>query len=352
MTTFAAMSLTTAMPVVNRSTALMLTAGSLSTTGTKAAITGRVWFPDRTGTKFIERVELLVSSTSISGGSGLTLSLQDPLLTEFLPDEVQDQTVDIPNAALPASGFGWVVTNPLSTARVVTYAELLSVVIEWDALGRQGTDVVGLSGVSESSGGLVYSAATAVKGTGGTWQHTARLPIVLLKFTDGTYGTLYGGLPCTSLPTILVSPSETYNEYGLQFNLTRDFEIDGAEWFGSLQDNTADGEVRLYQKGVDAPLATVAFDAHHQAITGSNERDAFMLFDQSIPCLATVNYRLVLKATAAAHIAMRAIAVQNAEHWTLHVGGQNWYSVGRQGGGAWTEIPLERAMIRPFLAGL
>lgn len=345
------MSATLMMPV-NRIGGSVGTAGSLGLDGTKAAMIGRVWFPERTGTKEIERVELLMSSSDISGGSGVTLSLQDPLLTEFIPDETQDETVDIPNSDLPAPGFGWVITDPFgSPAREVSFGDLLSVVIEWDASGRQGTDVVGLAGAAQGNLGVIYSAACAARTAGGTWSHSIRLPSLVLKFTDGTYGTLHGSVPCSAVTALALSSSNTYDEYGLQFVMPRAFHLDGAHWFGGFGGATGDGELRLYRSGVTDPLATVALDAHQQASLAAS-REAFRLFDEAFEGSAGVIYRLVLKATTATAVSMFDIVVNHADHWDLHIGGPTWHAVGRQGGGAWTEIALSRPNLWPILGGL
>lgn len=352
MALFGGMSSTTVLPMP-RIGGVLSGAGGLSVDGTKVAITGRVWFPGRTGTKEIERVELLMSSSDISGGSGVTLSLQDPLLTDFVPDETQDETVDIPNSDLPAAPeFGWVITGPFgSPSREVSFGDLLSVVIEWDASGRQGTDVVGLGGVSGTGLGVIYSAAAAAKVSGGTWAHSIRIPSLALKFTDGTYGTLYGCVPCSAMSQIAISPSFTYDEYGLQFVMPRDFHIDGADWFINFSSDTGDGELRLYRDGVATALATVALDAHQQPSIGAGYGNAFKAFS-AIAGSAWVVYRLVVKATTASSISLLDIVVNHADHWSLHMGGSSWHAVGRQGGGAWTEIPLQRPLVWPLIAGM
>jgi hypothetical protein len=322
-------------------TQFLLTAQAFSTTavidatGEKVAFCGRVFFQGRSGTKDIERVGFRFGAVTKSGGSGLTVSLQNVSAAAgqpMQPDETQDQTVAIANADASFVANTWIRTGTLSANRTVALGELVAVVIEYDGSGRLSSDTVAIAGLVTQSSGPAHGASTSLKA--GTWGVQSILPNVILEFSDGSFGTLQGGFPCSAVG------SQAYNsgtaisdEYALEMTFPGPVGIDGA---------SSDAEMILYDG--TTPLATIAMDGMHTPATSA--RVATGQTDAVVELQASTTYRLALKPTSANNVTLWYFDVAVAGHLQAHVGGVDWCLTTRVDSGAWAAATTTR---RPFL---
>jgi len=141
----------------------------IDATGEMAAFCGRVWFSARSGTKNLSRVGFRFGAVTKSGGSGLTVSLQDVTLSAgppMQPDGTQDQTVAIANGNASFASNTWIRTGTFSASRTVTYGDLLAVNVEYDGGGRTNPDSVIVNTIVAGQTGSIIVAQCSHVGTG------------------------------------------------------------------------------------------------------------------------------------------------------------------------------------------
>jgi hypothetical protein len=304
---------------------------------------GRVWFPARTGTKNISRIQFLWSTVTKTAGSGIRVSLQDPTANNstFQGDGTDDQYVDVGNSDAKFVSGTWYRTAPLSATRTVNFGDELVVVWAYDPLGHKGSDAV--------------SVALKLSAAGNASELYENHPNVLLEFDDGTYGTLFQGYPTTDVqPTGLAGGNLTGvgQEFALEFSVPRALSIDGCTIVassGNSSHNAIDVILYDYRSSV---LRSTTIDKHWLALSGG-DRTRGVLFSSKYDLVANKLYRLAIKATATDgtfDVRVRAWKVDNADHFSCHVGGKSWRAAYRTSGGCWTTSRKARPHIYPLLA--
>jgi len=322
--------------------------GPIDATGEKLAFVGRVFFPSRTGTKNISRVQFRFGTVTKTGGSALTLSLQDVSLTSGppgQPDGIQDQTVAIPNADIVT---GWYRTGTLSSERTVSYGDLLAIVVEFDANGRLGSDAINLSIVNRSYANFQTSHCSLLLYTT-SWAifDNYNIPNVLLEFSDGTFGTLVGADVASNISYVNINSDSSPDEVALKFKFPFKCKIDGVimNYYAVA---SADFNIVLYNASGTA-LVTVSVDAN--TLVTSNYRLLIVNFsEQTIE--ANTNYYLAVKPTTTNTGGIAYIDVDNANHMSVLPGGTNCYWSQRTDAGAWSDTTTRRPLISPIISSL
>jgi hypothetical protein len=315
----------------------------IDATGEKIAMMGRVWFPDRTGTKDISRLGWRFGAVTKSGGSSIIGSLQTVSAASGppgQPDEVQDQTVTIANGNAAFASNTWIRTDALSANRTVSYGEMLAVVVEYDGSGRLGADSVVVSGFASSVQWANASVAAALK-TGGTWANAAVFPMVVLEFSDGTFGTLDTALPATAFNTHANNSGATPDEYAMPFTVPFACSCDGLGGVFSVTNSSSDFELVLYEG--TTPLQTVTVDATQLRAAGVQARVA-------VPIPATTlspgtQYYAAVKPTTANNVSAYSVDVNDANHLTCWPGGTPLAYTTRTDAGAWAAATATRRLM-------
>lgn len=328
------------------------TSALIDATGEKVAFVGQVWNNDRT-TKSITRVGFRFGAVTKSGGSALTVSLQDVSATAgqpAQPDEVQDQTVAIANADAGFVANTWYRTNALSANRSVTFGEFLAVVIEYSGGGRLGSDVVNITSIGDANAIAGSPNFSGVMLKVGTWSRQSMLMGVVLEFTDGTFGTLgspnFGiSLPCSATNFQSMNTGTTPDEAGLRFILPFEAQCEGA-WFCINAAATADFDIVLYEGTTQK--TSVSLDATRVLITSS--RWTFIYFPTPAIIKAGVAHTIALKPTTANNAQIAYIDVSSASHFQAYGGGVEWYWHQRTDAGAWTPTTTRRPICGLFLS--
>lgn len=341
----------------------LATAGLLIDASTeKLAYVGRVFFHARSGTKDIERVGFRFGSVTKSGGSGLTVSLQDVLDTSgppYTPDEVQDQTVAIANGNASFASNTWIRTGTLSANRTVSNGDWLAVVIEFDGSGRLAPDAVNLSCLNLETGStpFSFSAAGAIFKTGGSWAAVTNgvnsvVPNLVLEFSDGSFGTLWQAVPLSSLSSVTYSSSSSPDEYALEFSLPFPCKVDGAWLVGAISAG-ANAEVVLYDG--TSVMEAITVDANR--LMSNTIRRWSNNFTGELTLAANTTYRLALKPTTTTSLALSYIDVSDANHFAALDGGTAMCLATRVNAGAWdapttTRRPLMGLYLSSFDDGV
>lgn len=316
--------------------------GTINATGEKLAISGYVWWPgDKTGTKDVQRVWINFGAVTKSGGSALTLSLQNLSATAPLqPDETQDQTVAIANADAGFDANRIYRSGTLSADRTVNYRDLLSVVVEYDVNGRLSSDTVDLRGVtvatrSENANGASLKTAA--------WAgEDSRRPVCILEFDDGTFGTLGECVPVSVLTSASIDTGTSPDEVALKFTPTVPMTISALGAMLDYTNSSTDFELVLYS-GTDA-LVTVAVDASQLITTGGGFAFQHAPIAETDLSAGTAYY-IAVKPTTTNNVVVAYYDVSDANHLTIAQGGTAYHYASRENAGAWTPLTTRRPLI-------
>lgn len=313
-------------------------------TGEKIVLMGKVFFKDRTGTKNIERVGFRFGIITKSGGSGLTVSLQDVSLTTGppgVPDEVQDQTVAIANGDASFASNTWIRTGTFSANRTVSYGDLLAVVIEFDGSGRQIPDAVRVNGLTVSNASHTNLINNCGLKTSGAWAATANQGNLVLEFSDGTFGTLYGQFCYSAINTHTYnSGTGTLDEYALAFKVPWECVVDGL-WASVLPSSgSANFDLVLYEGTTQ--LVTASIDAN--TIVSAAARFADVPIAETTLTAGT-QYYLSVKPTTVNNVSVYSFDVNNAAQWDAQDMGQDFNYSARLDAGSWDAVTVTRRLL-------
>lgn len=301
----------------------------IDATGEKVSFCGSLWTPSN-GTKSIRKVGILFGSFNTkAGGSALTLSLQNPSTSAgppMQPDGTQDQTVAIPNASIVNSTF--LLTGALSADRSTAFGENLCVVVEFDGSGRLGADSIQIAAVQKYTQTVVPTTALFTA----SWADSARLPIALFEFSDGSYGTLDGAMIFSAYNTsIAYNSGSAADEYALKFSPAVSGTINGVQ-LNMTAASGADFDVVLYQGTTS--LASVSVDANTwAALVGGF---GFIAFPPTSVSSGTTYY-IAVKPTTANNVTLGGVTVASNAYLGATPQGTGWVRSSRVDAGSWTD---------------
>lgn len=245
------------------------TVTAIAATGDKLACIGQFVHHDAASGKSIQRVQFRFGTITKTGGSGLTVSLQDVDLSNttapFRPDGTQDQTVAISNADASFATNTWIRTAALSANRSVSNGDWIAVVIEYDGSGRLGTDSVALSALRN----VTYNNQGWVRQASGTWASVANAsPSIALECSDGTFGFLSPGTHAAlSATQRSFASNSTPDERANYFVPPVTMTIDGIAVMGGPNAMNADFDIVIYENGT--AIHTTSIDASAQRVNGT-----------------------------------------------------------------------------------
>lgn len=319
---------------------------TINATGQKVAQSGRVWFPDRTGTKAIHRVGFRFGTVVKAGGSALTVSLQDPSTAAgpaIRPDETQDQTVAIANADAGFTSNVWYRTAALSADRTVSFGDLLSVVVEYDGAGRLGADSVGIT-TGSTTAPIPASAGAVVKSAGAWPANCLQANNIALEMSDGSWGCLSPteSLPFSSANVVSLSAGGSPNEVAWPFTVPFPCEVDGLRAILLGAANTVTITLTLYQ-GTTA-LASATIDGHQLTIA-NNLRLAEVPIAPTVLAAGGTQYYVGIKAGGSNNVQVGYIDVADAGQLSLYPAGQAATYTTRTGTGSWAAVTTTRALM-------
>lgn len=319
----------------------------IDATGEKMAFIGRVWSADRT-TKSIRKVGMRFGSVTKTGGSGLTLSLQDVNTAAgppYQPDGTQDQTVAIPASAAATNGF--LITNNLSADRSVAHGAYLAVVIEFDGSGRLGSDSFVVSNLSVAN---QVDLTTGCSLFTASWAVVSAAPAILFEFSDGTFGSFAGCFPAFAnyIQYNYHINSSPADEYALEFQLPYRCEVEGATIVMQISAGT-DVAIVVYDDA-DAIVVSTTLDSNTFSAVSST-RQTTVVWPPMI-LAANRTYRLSIKPLAATSVIVLGQVLSAASHLSAWPGGSTFRAVRRIDGGAWTVLTTETIAAGLIISGI
>jgi len=267
--------------------------------------------------------------------------------------------VAIANGNASFAADTWIQTGTFSANRTVTYGELLAIVVEYDGSGRLGADSFRTSHINTFDGGLgVGSVGNTgnhhghiIEKIGGTWRRQGGgMPNIVLEFTDGSFGTIYGGFPFSALGVLTIDSSSTPDECALEMAFSRDMHLDGAGWIYDPSAGGANLDLICYRD--DTPLTNGSRSLNGNNIYAAAISDAFGVFPGVVTLSKNLLYRLALKPTTTTPIDIAYFDVAVAGHLQVHTGHETWSIATRTDGGAWTKTTTRRLFLWPMVAGM
>lgn len=329
------------------STTLALADGlTMNDTSDRIAFIGRVNIPGSSGSKAVRKVHFRTGSSLVkAGASAVRISLQDVDLANgppIQPDGTVDQSYTIANTNTEAgwSANSWFTTGNFSADRTVNHGDLLAVVFEFTT--RNGSDTVTLSGLQCIPETGPQHQSAVVSRSGGTWSVESTLPNVLLEFSDGTFGRLGDSFHTSGLSALSFdSGTGTADEYGLEFQLPFDFEVDG--FYALVSTQTGSNFEMLLYSGTTA-LATVTVDAN-ATLHATNQNWIFRSFAKQT-LSANTTYRIAVRPTTTNNIVLQCFNVSANGHFGAHAFGTVGVLAARLNQGSWNAANTTR---RPFM---
>jgi hypothetical protein len=321
----------------------------IDATGEKVAYCGRAYFAARTGTKDISKVGIRFGAVTKAGGSGLTISLQNVSTAAgppMQPDETQDQTVAVANANASFVANTWLQTAALSANRTVTYGDQLCVVIEYDGSGRQGADTVAITGLAANR--AMHFAVSALKTA--SWADGVVIPNVILEYSDGSFGTLYGGFPVSAVSSVAYNTGSSPDEYALAMTFPGAVGIEAGGGIFGPANATSDAELITYEGTSAVSNGTLTLLAEHAFV--ASERYGVGLFAALLSLTADTTYYLALKPTSVNSVTIHYFDVAAAGHLQAHIGGEAWTIATRTDAGAWSPTTTRRPFLWPHVAAI
>jgi len=313
----------------------------IDATGEKVAFCGTVWTNDG-GSKAIRNLGFMFGSAiTKAGGSALTASLQDPSTAAgppMQPDGTQDETVAIPNASITASAF--LLTGNLSADRSVSHGDKLCMVVEYDGAGRLGSDSITLSTATRFGDGRVLAQSTIYTAS---WADTSggKIPVMLFKYSDGTYGLLDGSLPMTAPSNTAYNSGSATDEYALKFTVPVSGNIDGVA-VNMLAASGADFDIVLYSGTTS--IASTSIDSTWINASACSQM-AYIAFPKTA-ITAGVTYYISIKPTTANNVTLCHYTVADNAYLGALPQGIGYIRAGRVDAGAWSDTATALPPIR------
>ena len=282
-------------------------------------------------TKTIDGIEFLLGTVSKAGGSTLLVSLQNVDLTTgpvMREDGVADQTLTIANAD---AGF---VTNAWyggdfdgAVTRTLAIGELVAVVFQFGAFFAG--DSVNIRGITTPAI-IGNNQAGVVANLSGTYTHQPRLSNVILRCSDGTFGTIEDAWPCTVVNQHFFNSVDDPDEYAMGVQLPFPYATNGIWVPDTFSGATVQTEILLYD-GTTA-LTTVTID--HNALMDNTEQRFHVSYPEQIHA-SNALYRIGIRPLSITTQYIFSTSVNEVGHMNCLPGGAAFHLWTRLNQGAW-----------------
>ena len=239
------------------------------------------------------------------------------------------------NAAYSVTSIGWKETAALTASAAVVAGDLIAVVFANPGAGTPSWVLASVYGNFSNMGqnlpyGDLYTTA---------WAHADRIPIIALKYDDGTYES-YPCIPLSAITAIAFNTGSAATIIGAKFKLPFPARAVGCYVYLDLD---ANADLILYADGSPGTeLMNISLDSNkRRATSGQLFR---ILFDAPVSITKDTWYRLALKPTTVTSITLYHMdAASTAIIDGMELGQNFLYST--SAGAAWTDTITRR----PFM---
>jgi hypothetical protein len=272
-----------------------------SNTSAKTAMLGRLYFDAKSGSKTIAKIHWRFGTTITAGTSAVVrVSVQGVSGgSKAIPDGTiassggATYTFNMTDTGVSAST--WFTTpsaTSFGTQPTYNYGDLLSFVWDWSAAGTGS--VLTFSNLGTISGGNPGFAALLTTPDGTTWTDGG-LPDLVIEFSDGTFGTIDGGMPISAGVSTSYGATSTAISYGTQFTLPYTAKCD-AIWMCAGLNSGSTGVAELVNASSGAVIASVTIGNNYSSSTGADINCYLLSSEQTLS--ANTAYFAGLRATS------------------------------------------------------
>lgn len=247
--------------------------------------------------------------------------------------------VTVASAAITANT--WIQTGNLTADATVARGDLLAVSIA--PTGTPNYEVNTFVNGATPAAGMPYT----VQWITGVWAKTARIPLVSLQYSDGSYAYMPGVMPVSAINTHTFNNAATPDEYALRAQLPGPVSVAGV-WFAI--DSDGDFDVAVYNSA-GTEVETRANDADIDSVTAGH-MPHFVWFAASEAMGAAAYFRFAIRPTSATNLSIYSIDVNTAAVFDQMEGGQLFNHSTRVDAGTWTDVLTRRLIGGLILDGI
>lgn len=220
----------------------------------------------------------------------------------------------------------WQTSVPTTGSKTIANGDLVAFAVQ--ATARAGADGVLVSAAAHLSTNQVLPCVTNFTAS---YADAARLPNVVITFSDGTLGFFIGGyVASVGSTTQTWNSGSSPNEYGNLFQAPFPMDIYGIQVAASFAGNA---DVVLYTDPLGTPSAqkTVSLDLNTQGTAG-NLSQFYAMFPSLYSLPANTPCAAIVKPTTVTSISMLYKSYHAAAHQKSEPFGTNGYAVNRASG--------------------
>jgi hypothetical protein len=276
----------------------------------------------------LTRFEANVAVLGNAFNNGLRFSFQDVSLTTGLPDGVVDQFATI---ASGSQATGWADPGDFDAPRAVTKGDLLCAVV--DNASFTAADSITMTNMSGSLGGTIQRAFPYAISATNTKNSSANLPIIALRYDDGSYVPIYGTAPWVSIGSTSYDTGTTPDEIALAYTPPVPFRAYGLRWIGAVP-AAGNYDAVLYDSG-GGVIASASFDGDVTGTTGNRWNDC--IFDATVDLAVGSEYFATIKPTTTNNLTIFHGVLPGLAYFDALPGGQAAFMAQRTDAGAWTK---------------
>lgn len=298
----------------------------------------------------LDKFEFMTGSVSNNPDNGIRCSFQDLDATTGLADGTQDQYRDITGTI---SGDTWQVPGLMTSdgtdggvKRTVSSGEMIACCIEF--VSFVASDSININTMASTTNNIA-GGHYVLNGTTGTYTKASNvLPVVALKYNDGTYAKFHFPIgPWSALTNTAFNSSSSPDEYAMRLQVPIQCQAIGV-WVRADIDNDVD--VVLYDSGSTAQR-TVSLDKDNQSAAVGQIR---IYYFDAITISANTTYRIALKPSSTSNVTVMRCTIPSNSYLAALPSGSEWYESTRTDAGAWTDtdtnIPMMGLVINGYEA--
>lgn len=299
----------------------------------------------------LDKFEFQTNTVANNPDNGIRLSFQTVDLATGSADGTQDQFRDITGTISSAT---WQVPGLMTSdgtdtgsKRTVTAGELLACVV--DFVTFVAADSFTVQVLATNATGSSRNQYTDSAATGTYTKDDLQLPILALKYNDGTYAEFDVPIwPISAVDAVATGTGSTPDERALKIvSLPQSMRMTGAWCVGDLD---AACDLVLYDAASNV-VDTISFDSDQRTNGSSGIYYAVWPAGPHTLSAATV-YRVALKPTTASTVVLRTFVLPSNAYWGCMPGGSNLILSTRTDAGAWTDDDTRRPLIGLVMNGV
>lgn len=276
------------------------------------------------------------TSTFANAGTTLKVGLADVDMANGSPGRAVNvsDVITFDVSAAPVGGSGtitsaaWQEVVPTAGTKTLTHGDLVAFCVQ--ATARAGADSI-----------TIAAAAVPISNTGtfplvstftGSYANAGAVPNVVITFSDGTLGTIFGSYITNSNATTKTwNNTSSPKEYGNVFRVPAPIGVIGVSC--ANLNIGGDMDFVLYSDPFGTPVAerSVSIDSNIIGVAGASGV-VFDLFGSVFPLKPNTDYVIAAKPTSASNVVMSFKTVNAAAHQAFDSLGVDSYAVSRDTG--------------------